>query len=198
MKIIKIALFLLLSFASILAYGKCQKCQDKGFYYEVIECPLCEGYANVSPAWFDKNTGETRWTETTYWTGLQTESNKRHKMFSFLNCPCCGHSQKKGAVKSAMFCDCSAELQKTAIASAKSKIKNGLSRCKLGKEEATDLLNGMSDTDIVKLSVEMQNWSANGKTFIKLMLAAIKGEYDHESVHYQRDETQYKTKKFRK
>ena len=65
----------------------CKRCNNKGYFEDYFMCPLCRGYFFISPAWFDLSTGNTRWTETTYWTGLQTKSDVRKKMFSFKKCP---------------------------------------------------------------------------------------------------------------
>ena len=68
---------------------------------EYKECPLCLGSGKVSPAYYSKNTGVTRWTENIV-TGHVLDIN--NKSYSLFNCPVCHKSDEKGQLKSIDKC----------------------------------------------------------------------------------------------
>lgn len=160
----------------------CPKCQNKGTIIKMVECPLCEGQKDVSPAWFGKSIGNHRWTETTYWTGIKQESNHRDHHFKFLSCPCCKNSTKKGQISTMEYCECG-KITPATIKTAKMKV-SGYIRTNNVKNINLD---DVSDETIVRVAHEIRNWQATPKVFGKLLKSALDGEYDTEEANCNRE-----------
>lgn len=149
----------------VFAANACKTCNGKGYYETYKECPLCEGYGTVSPSWFDMSTGETRWTETTYWTGVKDVSNVRHKSFSFKPCPFCAKSAKAGGIKTLVECDCGAEIKvpKELIKTAKAKLLSKAKSLKLPIEKITKILDDSEELYLLNVVNWSRCWTATGK-----------------------------------
>ena len=174
----------------------CEHCKGRGIIESTIQCPLCAGYGNLSPAWFNLSPGETRWTETTYWTGLQTKSDVRKKMFSFKACPHCARSKRIGSIVWTHLCSCpfgESRKIKSICASARAKVK---SKCKKLDVDMTGLDTG-NDEFALNVDRWMSRWQLPPKLFRKLLNEVINNKFDTEGAHYKRDESKYTEKKFK-
>lgn len=85
--------------------ARCKKCSGSGFVSKFITCECCNGEKTVNPERLGKSAGIARWTETTYWTGVTTESNYRIKRYSQNPCPVCKSSAKKGMTRVKISCE---------------------------------------------------------------------------------------------
>lgn len=171
---------------------RCKKCGNNGYVSKTIECPLCGGYGTVSPAWFDKVTNSERWIETTYLlTGAQTESEHRVKKMSFMKCPCCSKSSKKGVLKSIEKCDCGTEVSEKKMVESVKRFKEAFNTTK-HKKECAEIDFESEKFKFVRLSFESKSWGFSDfkkDDAIRLIKQAISGEYDTEAANYLRDAT---------
>lgn len=181
---------------SLFAFGKCEHCKGHDIIESTIQCPLCLGYGNVSPAWYNLSIGNTRWMETTYWTGLQTKSNIRHKLFSFKACPFCVKSKKPGSIVWTHLCTCSMGESmnvKSICDYARAKVK---SKCKKLDVDMSGLDTG-NDEFALNVDRWMSHWQLPPKLFRKLLNEVINNKFDTEGAHCKWDESKYTEKKFK-
>lgn len=179
-----------------LAFAKCDKCGGKGLFEMEIQCPLCLGYGNVSPAWFNLSVGNTRWTETTYWTGLQTKSDVHNKLFSFKTCPFCAKSKRPGSIIWTHICACplgESRNVKAICSSARAKVK---SKCKQFGLDTKEGLDGGNDEFALNMNRWMMKWQLPPKLYKKLLYEVLNTKFDTEGAHYKRSESKYTEKKF--
>ena len=182
---------------SLFAFGKCERCKDKGYFEDWFMCPLCRGYYYISPAWFNLDVGNTRWIETTYWTGLQTKSDERKKLFSFKKCPLCENSMKKGGLKYVYICSCKNNVKmKPYIEKAEHEL---LSLCKKNRISAigADEISQMNDFRTINAWLHLKKTSARGNVLKKLIYEyTSKDFFNVESADYKRDESKYQKRIF--
>ena len=176
----------------IKAKPRCKKCENKGYVSKSVDCPLCGGFGDVSPAWFDKVTNTERWTETTYLlTGNVVESEHRVKKMSFMKCPCCAKSIKRGILKTIEKCDCGVEIGQTKIDEAVKKFKKAFDT-KNHKLEAKEIDFESDKFKFFRMSVESKSWAFTDlrkDDAIRLIKQAVSGEYDTKSANYLRNAT---------
>ena len=177
--------------------GNCKRCNNKGYFEDYFMCPLCRGYFFISPAWFDLSTGNTRWTETTYWTGLQTKSDVRKKMFSFKKCPLCEHSTKKGGLKFVYICSCDNKVKmKPQVELAKKEL------FKLCKKVGITSIGSTKDFKIndwraLNAWIHLKKSSARGEVLRKLVYEYTSEDFFNiEAADYKRDESKYQKRIF--
>lgn len=177
--------------------GNCKRCKNKGYFEDYIACPLCRGFAFISPAWFNMDVGNTRWVETTYWTGLQTKSDVRKKMFSFKKCPLCDHSMKKGGLRTVFICSCENRVKmKPKVELAKQEL------FKLCLKVGITSFGGIDDfkfNDWRALNAwdHLKRSSAHGSILQKLVYEYLSEDFfDHEAADYKRDTSKYQKRKF--
>ena len=182
---------------SLFAFGKCERCKDKGYFENWWMCPLCRGYYFISPAWFDMSTGNTRWTETTYFTGLQTKSDIRKKMFSFKKCPLCDNSMKKGGLKFVYICSCENKIKmKVHVENAKNEL---FKLCKKVRITSTGSVVDFKINDWRALNawIHLKKTSARGEVLRKLIYEYTSEDFfDIEAADYRRDESKYQRRIF--
>ncbi len=179
------------------AFAKsCDKCRGRGVIEATIQCPLCYGYGNLSPAWFNLAVGNTRWTETTYWTGLQTKSDYRHKMFSFKTCPMCQRSKRPGSITWIHICACPAGESPKVKAACKSARAKAKSKCRQMGVDSEGIDTG-DDEYSLNVAAWMTRWQLPPKLYKKLLNEVVNNKFDSEGAHYKRNESKYTEKKFR-
>ena len=168
----------------------CPKCNDRGYVYENKECPLCEGYGTVSPAYYGKAVGVTRWTVTESFIGAakigEWESEKKYKKYTFAKCPVCTNSKFPGKIKSAKECDCGKDLKKLNTQNYNIFLRM------LSKENAASLKAGDNfpkpgEFFWTRLFVEKGNWKMDSKNKQSLLCQAIADKWDVEDARYGRD-----------
>ena len=185
--------FILACIVSAVSFAyDCKRCNDKGYFEEYWICPLCRGYFYISPAWFDMDVGNTRWTVKTYWTGVQTKSKERKKLFSFKKCPLCENSTKKGGLKFVYICSCDNKVKmKPQVELAKKEL------FKLCKKIGLKGIGSTKDFEIndwraINAYLHLKKSSARGEVLRKLVWEYTSEDFfDIEAADYMRDESKY-------
>jgi hypothetical protein len=159
------------------AFAFCKSCNDRGYKYNEIECPLCKGFGTVSPAYYGNAIGVTRWTVTESFIGCakiaEFESEKKYKKYTFQKCPVCNNYKKKGFIRTAEYClNCNKNLIKNNIQSYNN-FKRMLS--KENQKYLTEEMKELKPEDFfwTKLSIERKNWKLDGKNKESILCQAI-------------------------
>ncbi len=166
-KMMSAAVLIGLAYAS-LGEVSCDKCKDKGYVKERVECYLCKGEETVSPSYYGNDVEtELHRKRAHYW-----EWEK--KQYSRTPCPLCRKSKDRGNIETISPCSCGKNLK------ALNK-KNYGEFVRMAKSMKVRMPKGVDQEAFywTKLMYEKRNnWIWDSKNKAKLLEQALNRKYE--------------------
>ena len=166
-KIMSVAVLIGLSYASP-GEVSCDKCKDKGYVKERVECYLCKGEKTVSPSYYGNVVeAEINRKRAHYWEW-------ENKKYSQTPCPLCRKSKERGNIDTISPCSCGKNLKAL-------NRKNCKEFASMAKSQKVRMPEEVDQEDFywTKLMYEKRNnWLWDSKNKTKLLEQALNRKYD--------------------
>lgn len=166
-KIMSVAVLIGLSYAS-LGEVSCDKCKDKGYVKERVECYLCKGEKTVSPSYYGNVV------QTGIWRERLDGDRYMKKTYSQTPCPLCRKSKERGNIDTISPCSCGKNLKAL-------NRKNCKEFASMAKSQKVRMPEEVDQEDFywTKLMYEKRNnWLWDSKNKTKLLEQALNRKYD--------------------